>query len=98
MQKKILRTTALVLCFCILLLAVPNTFAKSEKRTTFKGIKLQSIFVNPGEILTNVLIFLGPHFGNQVDRTDPVPPNNNTVTSPRKITIGGGSAAVVKDD
>lgn len=95
MQKKILRTTALVLCFCILLLAVPNTFAKSEKRTKFEASKSRFLFVNPGEFLTNALSFLAPYFYHQTDRTVTRPPNKNTTND--KIRLTGGKCSIKLD-
>lgn len=95
MQKKILRTTALLLCFCILLLAVPNTFARSEKRNT--KFESRFFFVNPGELLTNVLFFFAPHVPHQADKTG-TPPNKNTTNGMKKLTVDGCSVSLVKDD
>jgi hypothetical protein len=89
MQKRILRTTALLLCFCILLLAVPNTFAKNEKKgSRFESSKSRFLFVNPGELMTNVLFFLAPHFNHQTDRTSTPPPTENTQKVMKKLTGG----------
>ena len=96
MQKKILRTTALILCFCILLLAVPNTFARSEKRSRFESSKSRFLFVNPGELLTNVLFFLAPHINPHADRTG-TPPDNNTKNFKKKLT-GDLNKVKISDD
>lgn len=101
MQKKILRTTALLLCFCILLLAVPNTFARDGKKESrfesSESSESRFFFVNPGELMTNVLFFLGHHFDLQTDRTG-TPPDKNTTNGMKKLTAGQGSVALVKDD
>ena len=97
MQKKILRTTALILCFCILLLAVPNTFARSEKRSRFESSKSRFLFVNPGELLTNVLFFLAPHFDHHADRTGTPPDNKNTKNFKKKLT-GDLNKVKISDD
>ena len=102
MQKKILRTTALLLCFCILLLAVPNTFARDEKRSRSRfdasnASKSGFLFVNTGDILGNVLFFLSPHV-IQTDRTVPPPVNENIKKIRSKLTAGAASVVVVKDD
>jgi len=94
MQKKILRTTALILCFCILLLAVPNTFARSEKRNT--KFESRFFFVNPGELLTNVLVFLAPHFNLHAYRTG-TPPDKNTKNFKKKLT-GDLNKVKISDD
>ena len=96
MQKKILRTTALLLCFCILLLAVPNTFARSEKKNT--KFESRFFFVNPGELLSNVLLFLAPHhFDHQTDRTGTPPVNKNTKNFKKKLT-GDLNKVKISDD
>ena len=100
MQKKTLRTTALLLCFCILLLAVPNTntFARNEKRSRFDASKSRFLFLNTGDILANVLFFLAPHVNHQADRTTSPRVNKDTNKVMKKLTAGAGSVAVVKDD
>lgn len=97
MQKKILRTTALLLCFCILLLAVPNTFAKNEKRSRFESSESRFFFVNPGELMTNVLFFLGHHFDLQTDRTGTPPVNKDTKKVMKKLT-GDLNKVKISDD
>ena len=104
MQKKILRTTALLLCFCILLLAVPNTFARDGKGTKkFESSKSRFesskrfLFVNTGDLLANVLFFLGPHVNYQADTTG-TPPVKNVKKSTKKLTGGMASVIVIKDD
>jgi hypothetical protein len=88
MQKKILRTTALLLCFCILLLAVPNTFARDGKKgSRFESSKSRFLFLNTGDILANVLFFLGPHIDHQTDTTG-TPPVKNVKKSTKKLTGG----------
>jgi hypothetical protein len=87
MQKKILRTTALLLCFCILLLAVPNTFARNEKKGSRFESSKRFLFVNTGDILANVLFFLGPHIDYQIDTTG-TPPAKNVKKSTKKLTGG----------
>jgi hypothetical protein len=87
MQKKILRTTALLLCFCILLLAVPNTFARNEKKGSRFESSKRFLFVNTGDILANVLFFLGPHIDHQTDTTG-TPPVKNVKKSTKKLTGG----------
>lgn len=87
MHKKILRTTALLLCFCILLLAVPNTFARNEKGTKkFESSKSRFLFVSPAELMTNVLFFLAPYIDHQTDSTGTPPVNKNVKKSTKKLT------------
>ena len=97
MQKKILRITALLLCFCILLLAVPNTFARNEKKGSRFESSKRFLFVNTGDILANVLFFLGPHIDHQTDTTG-TPPVKNVKKSTKKLTGGMASVIVIKDD
>jgi hypothetical protein len=97
MQKKILRTTALLLCFCILLLAVPNTFARDGKKESRFESSKRFLFVNTGDILANVLFFLGPHIDHQTDTTG-TPPVKNVKKSTKKLTGGMASVIVIKDD
>ena len=99
MQKKTLRTTALLLCFCILLLAVPipNTFARNEKRSRFDASKSRFLFVNTGDILANVLFFLAPHANHHVNKTSTPPVNETTQKIRKKLTAGRGSVAVSDD-
>ena len=97
MQKKILKTTALVLCFCILLLAVPSTFARNGKKTIKFESRFHFDFVNPGELLNGLFWRILPPPSDHGTVT--VPPDKNTTTNGKvKTTVGGGSAAVVKDD
>ena len=97
MQKKILRTTALLLCFCILLLAVPNTFARDGKKESRFESSKRFLFVNAGDIIGNVLFFLGPHVNYQADSTS-TPPVKNVKKSTKKLTGGLASVIVIKDD
>jgi hypothetical protein len=99
MQKKILRTTALLLCFCILLLAVPNTFAKGEKRSRFDSSKSRFFFVNPGDLMNNVLLFLTPHFNfHQTDKKGTLRSTNQTAKSGKSKLTGDLNQCKVNDD
>jgi hypothetical protein len=96
MQKKILRTTALILCFCILLLAVPNTFARSGKSTKFDASRSRFFFESPVAFMTS-LPFLSSIFNHNIDRTSTTPPDENTTNSKIKITVGTGHGKVSDD-
>ena len=95
MQKKIIRTTALILCFCILLLAVPNTFARNGKSTKFESSRARFFIENPGAFLTS-LPFLSSIFNHNIDSTDTID-KKNTTNSKIKITAGTGHGKVSDD-
>ncbi len=92
MQKKIIRTTALILCFCILLLAVPNTFARNGKRTIKHESRFHFNFVKPVELLSGLFWSILPPLSDGTDTVD----KNNTTNSKIKIT-GGASKSHVSD-
>lgn len=99
MQKKILRTTALLLCLSILLLAVPNTFARGEKKSRFDSSKSRFFFVNPGDLMTNVLLFLAPHFNfHQADKKGTLRSTNQTAKSAKSKPTGDLNKVKVNDD
>jgi hypothetical protein len=89
MQKKTLKTTAFVLCLCILLLAVPSTFARNGNKTIKFESRFHFNFVKPAELLNGIIWSILPPPSDHTTVT--APPDKNTPSNGQIKTTGGAS-------
>ncbi len=89
MQKKALKTTALVLCLCILLLAVPSTFARNGNKTIKFESRFHFNFVKPAELLNSIIWSILPPPSDHTTVT--APPDKNTSSNGTVKPTGGAS-------
>ena len=89
MQKKALKTTAFVLCLCILLLAVPSTFARNGNKTIKFESRFHFNFVKPAELLNGIIWSILPPPTDHTTVT--APPDKNTSPNGQIKTTGGAS-------